>query len=440
MKIVIAGAGKVGFELARSLSVHHEVTVIDRNTEALERLGELIDIYPLTGDIENPQTYRSLLESHVDLFIAVTDSDEANILSTLLATDTTRIDRRIIRLRNSYFEQSAFLANIGTLERVFPFRLAAETVRLLLAYPGANNVKQFAQTDTKLISIQVDNPLHEAKPVHAFENDQLKIVGIEREKHFFFPTPEWVIEHGDRIYFLGDGDVLESLYGQLDLHMPPRIETAVVFGADTLGVEVTKVLIEEGVEVKIVEKDIQLCHLASDAFQERALVINSRYDEAILYTEERLDKADMVITTDRKDETNIVRALQAQEHNIPKVVAVNNDRKYYPLMHQLGMVVARGPQMSAYYAILESVARQDTVESRHFCGGAAVVLAPKGDPASAMIGRRLPTWKREGLILVARQNVVFHPEAPVELEEGDVLFLVIEANEEKRGLEWIRSL
>ncbi len=440
MNIIIAGAGKVGFELARSLSHHHEVTVIDRNAEALERLGELIDIYPLTGDIENPETYRALLDSHVDLFIAVTDSDEANILSTLLATDTTRIDRRIIRLRNSYFEQSAFLANLGALERVFPFRLAAETVRLLLAYPGANNVKQFAGTETKLISIQVDNPLHEAKSVHAFEHDQLKIIGIEREKRFYLPTPERVIEHGDRIYFLGDGAVLESLYGQLDLHMPPRIETAVVFGADTLGVEVAKVLVEGGVEVKIVEKDVHLCRLASDVFQDRALVINSRYDEAILYPEERLDQADMVITTDRKDETNIIRALQAQEHAIPKIVAVNNDRKYYPLMHQLGMVVARGPQMSAYYAILESVARQDAVESRHFCGGVAVVLARKIDPESPLIGRRLPRWKREGVMLVARREAVFHPEALMELEEGDMLFLVIEVDEEKRGIEWIRSL
>ena len=440
MNIVIAGAGKVGFELARSLSQHHEVTVIDRNAEALERLGELIDIYPVTGNIENPQTYRSLLESHVDLFIAVTDSDEANILSTLLATDTTRIDRCIIRLRNSYFEQSAFLANLGALERVFPFRLAAETVRLLLTYPGANNVKQFAGTDIKLISIQVDNPLHETKPVQAFENDQLKIVGIEREKRFYLPMPERVIEHGDRIYFLGDGAVLESLYGQLDLHMPPRIETAVVFGADTLGVEVAKVLVEEGVEVKIVEKDIRLCHLASDVFQEQALVINSRYDEAILYPEERLDQADMVITTDRKDEINIIRALQAQEYHIPKVVAVNNDRKYYPLMHQLGMVVARGPQTSAYYAILESVARQDAVESRHFCGGVAVVLARKVDPASPMVGRKLPAWKREGLVLIARRDTVLYPESAVVLEEEDILFLVIETDAEKRGLEWIRSL
>ncbi len=437
MKIVIAGAGKVGFELARFLSAEHEITVIDQNAEALERLGELIDIYPVVGNIENPQTYRSLLDSQVDIFIAVTDSDEANILSTFLANDSTQIARRIIRLRNSYFEHSTFLAELGDLERVFPFRLAAETVRLLLTYPGANNVKQFSGTDVKLISVQVDNPLHEEKTVAAFEKERLKIVGVERDRQYRIPTPEMVIRHGDRIYFLGSGNVLEALYGQLDLHMPPRIETAVVFGADVLGLEVVGVLLDEGVEVKIVEKDIERCRAASDRFQERVLVINSHYDETILYTEERLDQADMIITTDRKDEINIIRALQAQEYNIPKVVTINNERKYYALMHQLGMVVARGPRMSAFYAILESIAHQETIENRHFCGGAGVVFSRKIDPDSPLEDRKLPAWKHEGVVLVDRDGVLLSPNKEARLKPGDHLFLVASTQHEKQGFKWM---
>jgi len=187
---------------------------------------------------------------------------------------------------------------LGDLERVFPFRLAAETIRQLLVYPGANNVKQFSHTATKLISIKVDNPNHEKKEVQSFENDLIKIVAIERDKEFIIPDSQTVVMHGDLIYFLGNGSVLESLYGQLDLHMPPRIQTAVVFGADLLGIEVAKILIEENIEVKVVEKDIRLCEKASDVLQDRALVINSHYDEAILYEEEQLHQADMLITTD----------------------------------------------------------------------------------------------------------------------------------------------
>jgi trk system potassium uptake protein TrkA len=440
MKIIIAGAGKVGFELARSLSNDHDVTVIDKNAEALDRLSELIDIYPVTGDIENPATYRTLLNDAVDIFIAVTDSDEANILSTLLANESVKIGRKIIRLRNSYFEQSQFLATIGDLERIFPSRLSAETVRLLLDYPGANNVKQFSKTDTKLISIQVDNPNHEEKQVYLFENDRLKIVGIERDRLFRIPTSDMVVQHGDLLYFLGDGDVLEHVYGQLDLHMPQQIKSAAVFGADVLGVEVARILIEKGVQVKVIEKKIDLCRIASDQLQEKALVINSHYDEAILYAEEDLGRADMVITTDRKDEINIVRALQAKEHAIPKVVAINNERKYYPLMHQLGMVVTRGPRTSAYYAILESIARDAVGERRHFCGGAGVVLARYIAPDSPLIGVSLAQWRSEGIVLMERAGRLLSGDQIATIEGGDVLFLIVNSSDKKRGSVWIHSL
>jgi trk system potassium uptake protein TrkA len=440
MKIIIAGAGKVGFELARSLSSDHDVTVIDKNAEALDRLSELIDIYPVTGDIENPAVYRTLLDDKADIFIAVTDSDEANILSTLLANDSVEIGRKIIRLRNAYFKQSRFLAEIGNLERISPLQLSAETVRLLLDYPGANNVKQFSQTDTKLISVQVDNPNYEEKQVHQFENDRLKIVGVERDRLFSIPTADAVVRHGDLLYFLGDGAVLEQVYGQLDLHMPQQIKSAVVFGADMLGVEVARILIEKGVRVKVIEKSIDLCRIASDQLQDKALVVNSHYDEAILYAEEDLGRADMVITTDRKDEINIVRALQAKEHAIPKVVAINNERKYYPLMHQLGMVVARGPRTSAYYAILESIARDAVGESRHFCGGAGVVLARYIAPDSPLIGILPPRWRSEGIVLIERAGDLITGEQIDAIEAGDVLFLIVNSSDEKQGRAWIYSL
>jgi trk system potassium uptake protein TrkA len=440
MKIVIAGAGKVGFELARALSRQHEVTVIDKNADALERLSELIDIYPVVGDVENPLTYRTLLDSVVDIFVAVTDSDEANILSTLLIHDSVRIGRKIIRLRNRYFEESRFLASLGDLERVFPFRLAAETVRQLLAYPGANNVKQFSGTSAKLISIQVDNPNHEEKRVGSFGNERLRIVGVERDKTFYIPEAERVVQHGDRLYFLGDGEVLEQLYGQLDLHMPARIGTAVVFGADTLGVEVTQALTEEGVTVKVIEKSIERCQSASEALQDRALVINSRYDETILYEEEHLEAADMVIATDRKDEANIIQALQAQERHIPKVVVFNNERKYYSLMHQLGLVVARGPRTSAFYAIMESITRHALMESRHFCGGSGVVLARTISDDSLLVGQGVKAWQEEGLVLIEREGQILSTEESAKIMEGDLLFMIVKAVQEEKAKAWILSL
>jgi trk system potassium uptake protein TrkA len=113
MNIIIAGAGKVGFNLARTLSHAHNVTVIDRNAEALQRLQESLDILPVHGNIEDPQTYRKLIDHEADLFIAVTNLDEANLISTLIVDDQIQVERKIIRLRNQFFSRSSVLEKLG---------------------------------------------------------------------------------------------------------------------------------------------------------------------------------------------------------------------------------------------------------------------------------------------------------------------------------------
>jgi len=441
MKIIIAGAGRVGFELARALSGEHHVTVIDQNAEALERLQELIDIFPMHGNIENPLTYAALLDTHVDIFIAVSDSDEANLISTLLIDDHIRVEKKIIRLRNSYFAESQTLSSFGNLERVFPFQLAAEKFRALLKHPEANNVKNFSNARSQLISIKVDNPKYEEKQLAQFENERIKIVGIERDKQFFIPGKEELIGHGDLLYFLGDGTVLEHLYGELDLHMPHGIKNAVIFGAKTLGVEIAKVLIDEGINVKLVEKDISHCKHASEILQEKALIVNSSYDEGILYEEENLVSADMVIMAGSQDESNIIRALQSQEYHIPKVVAINNDPKYYALMHELGIIVARGPRISTYYAILESLSAQGTIETKYFCGGKGILLHRKIRSLCSLIGQ--PVGKRyqdTGILLLEHQGDLTEVTSQTLLDEGDTLFLITEKEKEREAYAWISSL
>jgi trk system potassium uptake protein TrkA len=441
MKIIIAGAGKVGFELARSLSVEHQVTVIDQNAEALSRLQELIDIFPIVGNVEDPATYKMLLDTKADIFIAVTDSDEANLLGTLLIDDGIEIASKVIRLKNSYFSQSHFLSNLKHLKRIFPFQLAAETMRLLLEYPEANNVKQLTDTELKLISIKVDNPTHEEKLMGLFENKHLKVVGIERDKQFIIPDKEEVVVHDDLLYFLGDGEVLKRMYSELDMGMPHKISTAVIFGAKTLGIEIAKVLIDEGIHVKIIEKDIGQCEHASEILKDKALIINSRYDESILYEEENLSDADVMIATDKQDESNIVRALQAQEHGIPKVIAINNEKKYYALMHQLGMVVARGPRTSAYYAILESLSMSSTVASKHFCGGAGVIVSRTVIPHSILIGKRIHPWVDDtGIFLLERSGTLLLWDETLKVEAEDILFLVTATENEEKAKHWIDSL
>jgi trk system potassium uptake protein TrkA len=441
MDIIIAGAGKVGFELARALSYSHNVTVIDKNSEALERLHELIDILPVVGDIENPATYQALFDGKADIFIAVTDSDEANLLSTLIVNDIIDVKKKLIRLRNSHFASSGIAETLGITESIFPSVLSAENIRLLLRYPEANNVKKIPGSTIKLISIQVDNPDYEEEPIALFENDKVKVVGIERNKQFLVPLGTELIMHGDLLYFLGEGEVVERLYSRLDLKMPLKIRSAVVFGAKYLGLEIARVLIEEGVSVKVIEKDLELCKRASETLQENALVVNSHYDETILYEEEKLTNADLVIATGVQDEENIIRSLQAKEQGIPKVVAINNEQKYYDLMHKLGIIVARGPRTAAYYTILEMIASESVISEKHFCGGRGIVLSRKVFPNSALIGKKLKIFREEEfVVLLEREGVFSSVPFEIEMKRGDMIFLFVPAALEKKGKVWISSL
>ena len=255
MNIIIAGAGRVGYNLARILSVNHDVTVIDRNSEALHRLQESIDILPLHGDIEDPETYNKLIDKESDLFIAVTDSDEANLLSTLIADDAIDIKRRFIRLRNPQFEKTNVSVRLGIDESFYPLKLTSETVTTLLRYPRANNVKRFEYTEFKLISVHISKDM----VMNLELSDKVTIVGIERNKRFIIYNGEMdIFKKNDLLYLFGNETDIREMCPKLDNESPVTIERCIVFGAGELGVNTAKALLEYGVEVKLIEKSVKL--------------------------------------------------------------------------------------------------------------------------------------------------------------------------------------
>ncbi len=438
MDIIIAGAGRVGFNLARTLCVANNVTVIDRNEEALQRLQESLDILPVHGDIENPETYRKLMDKESDLFIAVTDMDEANLISTLIADDAIKVDRKIIRLRNSFFAKSSIRQKLGIDDAVFPMQITSQTVATLLDYPKANNVKHFKYTDLKLLSVRVGADEKELNIVP----DGFAVVGIERDKSFFIPQADEPVRANDLIYLFGDEKPIKELCSKLETVAPANIERCVVFGGGDLGVSIAKALVERGKNVKLVEKDIRLCQMAEESLEGEAMTISCKYGTGGLFEEEGLGYADMMIAATDNDEYNIIKSLEAREHGIKKVVAVNNEMEYYNLMHTLGIVVVRGPKMSAYNAIIESIYSGGVVTERRFCGGKGVVFLRKIFPNSDLIGRRLkpPKKGKEVKVFVVREKELLPFDNKMEVEEDDVITAFCTVDLEKYIKEWIYGL
>jgi len=371
MNIIIVGAGKVGFNLAKELLYHHNITMIDSNADALSLIKESLDVLTIQGNASNIQTYQKLYEKKVELFIAVTNSDNTNIVATLVASSILEIDSKIIRLQKLFYKNNNLsdLLHINSL--VFPLELSSLGVRNLIKYPKANNIKSFEYTSNKLISIRIEQEL-------AFKEEsqnRYTIVGYERDKRFFIFHKEDKILAGDLVYFFGDEVKIRTLCKELN--SDKEVENCVIYGANELGVLIAKALLSEHKNVKIIDKDRGLCQKADEELNGEAIVINNKYSSSELFKSEEIFNADIFISATDDDEFNIIKSLEAKEKGIKKVVAINNELEYYNLMHSLGIVVVRGPKISATTHILEQINSSNILIQKSFCGGKAIVFLRK---------------------------------------------------------------
>lgn len=438
---MIAGAGTVGYSLAQTLSHKHNVVVIDKNINKLNKLDEDIDILVLHGDIENPKTYQTLNIDKADLFIAVTDSDEANLLSTLIVEDVVDVKRKIIRLKNDGFLKSHVLEKLAVEYAVFPDITTANKVKGLFTFPKANNVKTFHQTKHKLISIRVQYDTEVLYAVGELVNENVSIVGIEREKSFFVPGKDTSIHKDDLVYLFGHIEAIEEIASKLDEKMPSSIKKVVIFGANTLAQKIAKALLDKKLEIKMIEKDIGHCRRASEFLQGRVSIINSAHEDQRLFEEEGLKNADMIIAAEHDDEKNIVKCIEAKEYGIEKVVAVNNDKAYYNLMHKMGVVVVRGSKAGAHYAILEKISSSSIVTERHFCGGSGILFMRKIYPHSELIGKSVKSVMFGNVIvLLLREEKLYDLSQTGPVEQGDILVIFGEIEKEEEIQQWIYTL
>ena len=441
MDIMIAGAGTVGYGLAHTLSFQHNVMVIDKDISKLNKLDEDVDVLVVQGDIENPKTYQSLNLEKVDLFIAVTDSDEANLLSTLIVEDVVEVKRKIIRLKNDGFLKSHVLEKLSIDYAVFPDLTTANKVKALFTFPKANNVKTFHQTKHKLVSIRIQYDAQILYRVDEFVSDSVAIVGIEREKAFFVPGRDERIRKGDLVYLFGDMEAIERISAKLDEKMPASIKKIVIFGANTLAQKIAKALLDKKLDIKMIEKDISHCKTASELLQDRVTIINSAYEDQRLFEEEGLKNADMIIAASHDDEKNIVKCIEAKEYGIEKVVAVNNDKAYYNLMHKMGVVVVRGSKAGAHYAILEKISSSSIVTQRHFCGGSGILFMRKIYPNSELIGKK-PREAKIGtsIVLLLREDKLYDLPGVSRFEQGDIVVVFGEYEYKDEIQQWIYTL
>jgi trk system potassium uptake protein TrkA len=266
-------------------------------------------------------------------------------------------------------------------------------------------------------------------------------VGIERQKRFFVPESPVRVEPDDLLYLFGDETAIRQLCGRYEREVPGRIERCVIFGAGDLGVAIARRLLDNGIEVKLIDKDVQRCEIADEMLEGEATAISCKYGTATIFEEEGLDRADLMIAATDDDEYNIIKCLEAKEHDIHKVVAINNELEYYGLMHALGIVVVRGPKISAYHAILERIYSSGVVMERKYCGGKGTIFMRKIFPGSKLAGKTVkPLAKPDTALFLVRGERSSRFVAPEALAEGDVIAAFVTEEAAPAVKAWIYGL
>jgi len=250
------------------------------------------------------------------------------------------------------------------------------------------------------------------------------------------------LKREDLVYLFGFEEHIKRLCAHLEVDVPDRIERCVIFGGGDLGISIARKLLEHGKEVKIVEEDIGQCKVADEALEGEVMTLSSKYGTAELFEEEGLAHADMMIAATGNDEYNIVKCLEAKEHGIRKVLAINNEIEYYNLMHSLGLVVVRGPKMSAYHRIIEQIHSSQIITERKYCGGKGVILLRKIFARSPLIGKRIKPLSggmRKLFYLIRNDRLSPILEA-IEICEEDLILAFVYEEEAERMEQWLNGL
>lgn len=444
MNVIIAGAGKVGYSIAKHLMATNSVTVIDQNEYAIQNIQENLDVLGICGNIENPHTYYGI-NPEVDLFIAVTNSDEVNLLSSLIIDNIATVKRKIIRLKNSFFASDQVKKKLNISETIVPSFEAAQPFKYLVDFSHAHNAKAFDYTKALLISMRLKEDF-QARMISTFLTEisgEVTVAGIERNKEFFVPKPLETMLPKDLIYFFAFPSAINSLRSTVCEFSEPDhpIKTCIIFGADSLGVEIAKVLLKKGIDVQIMDKNIDLCRKANVELKNKVTVLKTNYDADHIVNKTRFD-TDMFIAATKNDEYNITKCIEAKQKGIKKIIGINNDIAYSSLMRNLNIEVVRGEKINAYYSILERLETNGKFMQKKFCGGEGAVLLRKIDAESPLIGEKpsLPDKIDDrGHFIIVRDNEVYDFKLITAYEKGDVVVVFIKNSHFEVVSKWLQN-
>ncbi len=437
MKIIILGGGKVGGTLAEELSSEKfDITLVDSDADRLHGLRERLDIQTVEGHASHPDVLRRAGAEDADILVAVTSSDEVNMVACQVSFSMFRTPTKIARIRaNAYSTRAGFFSRehmpIDVL--IHPEQVVTDHIERLLQHPGALQVLDFAQGRMQLVAVKVypNGPL--AGQAISALREQLpkvdtRVAAIFRRDRPIMPQGDTVLEVDDEVFFLAGRRDIGAVMSELRGHEKPY-KRIMIAGGGNIGERLARTL-ERRLNVKLIEFDAARCQVLSGAL-DRTVVLHGDATDSDLLLEENIENTDIFCALTNDDEANIMSSMLAKRLGARKVLTLIGKPAYVDLV-QGGLIdVAISPQQATISELLVHVRKADIARIHSLRRGAAEAIeaVAHGDARSSqMVGRTLdeivlPTGTTIGGIVRGEEVLIAHDHLVVQSNDHLIMFV-----------------
>ena len=368
MKIVIIGDGKVGFTLAEQLAIeNHDITIIDHNPSPLKSTMDKLDVISILG---NGASYTVQMQADVgksDVLIAATSMDEVNMISCLLARKLGA-KHTIARIRNpEYDEQLLFLKDeLGLSMVINPERATAVDISRTIYYPKALSTNSFCKGRINVVELRVDQESFLAdesiSSIHKKHTINILFCAVVRNGDVFIPDGNFVLRAGDRVHICGENKKIAMFLNSIG-GSERKTKMVMIIGGSRICHYLTKILLDSGINVRIIEKNPERCRVLSETFPHALIIEGDGTDQDVLEAE-GLEEADALVALMDFDEENFITSMYASKCGVPKTIAKINRTNYYNIIQDTGIDKVVSPKLITSSRIIQYVrAMQNAVGS-----------------------------------------------------------------------------
>jgi trk system potassium uptake protein TrkA len=424
MRMIVIGAGEVGYHIAERLSREgHDVVVVERDPAVRARVQDELDVITIEGSGSSPRVLEEAGIREAGLLIAVADIDEVNVAACLLAKEYG-VATRIARVRDPDFSESAFLdrgKRLGIDLLINPNIVVAEEILDLIKTPAAAEVGKFAEGRVLMLGIQVpprapilDRPLRLLRSFHAAT--PFLIVAVMRDGTLILPDGETVLREGDHVYVVSKRESVNAILALLGKR-ESIVERVMVIGGGRMGLRIAQLLESERYTVKLVERRQERCEELSRLLND-TLVLHGDGTDARTLVGEGIAEMDAVVAVTDDEATNILAALLAKEQGAKKVMALIKRPQLLHLLPHLGIDAAISPRTLTASVILKYVRKGKVLSIFELPESDAETLEMVVSPQSRVAGKAI---RDAGLPPGAIVGAVVH-RGEIAIPRGDTVF------------------